>query len=483
MNLTRNILTTVSAKVILLGLALVSSMVLARTLGPEDRGLLALVMLLPELARVLALLGFDQANAVYAGLEPHGRRALVWQSAAVAGMVGGLVALGGVCYVALGAPGFEVLVRGPVWLYAIPLALIPATLLGEYWGAILRGMNHIFLLNLVDVGVRVGSLALILVCVVGLGAGVAGAVWANAALAAGLVVVLAGLLAHSGALGRPWFDRSLWKRTTRFALPAHFSGVMTFLNYRIDQFIIALLLPPEQLAFYVIAVEIAERIWIIPGAVGTALLPHLTNSGKRDPALAAVVARHAILWTGAGCLVVFALAGVAVELVYSSAFAATASPLRWLLPGIFTLAVGKVLVAELLAREKIRYTVWLSVVAVAVNVAANLVLIPRMGIAGAGLASSLSYTLVAVIVMWYYVRETGVPWGALVPRRSDLRVYRGFLRAFRKRTGCGLATPAPALEGQPQPKVVGFVSAQPCGPRAGGRKDTDSSLTGAGESS
>ncbi len=215
------------------------------------------------------------------------------------------------------------------------------------------------------------------------------------------------------------------------------------MNYRIDQYIIALLLAPEQLAFYVIAVEIAERVWIIPGAIATALVPHLTNSPDRDPALAAIVARHAALWTGAGCLAVFVVAGVVVELLYSPAFAETTSPLRWLLPGIFTYPIAKVLVGELMARKKIYYTIWMMLIAASVNVAANLILIPRMGIAGAGLASSFSYSLVALIVAWYYVRVTGVPWSALVPCRADLLVYEKMWRRFRG----SAAVARPAHEG------------------------------------
>ncbi len=107
--------------------------------------------------------------------------------------------------------------------------------------------------------------------------------------------------------------------------------------------------------------------------------------------------------------------------------------MRWLLPGIFTLTVGKVLVAELLAREKIRFTIWLSLAAASLNAVANFGLVPRMGIAGAGLASSLSYSLVSAIVAWYYVRETGVSWDALVPRRSDLLVYVMLWHRVRKR--------------------------------------------------
>lgn len=431
MNLTQNILTTLSARILLLGVALVSSMALARTLGPEGRGLLALVLLLPELVKSFALLGFEQANAVYAGLEPAGRRALVWHSTMTALVVGGMASLASVYYIAAGAPGFQGLLRGPAWLYMVPIATIPARLLMEYWGAILRGMNRIFVLNLIEVGTRVVSLALILVCIVGLGTGVAGVVFVDAAVLAGAVLVMAATLASSGVLGRPTFNRLLWKRTARFAIPAYGGSVMGYLNYRIDQFIIAVLLAPEQLAFYVIAVDIAERLWIIPGAVATALLPHLTNMRDRNPAFTALVARHTVLWTGAGCFLVFAGAGVAVDLLFGEAYDATSSPLRWLLPGILTLTVGKVLVAELLAREKILFTSMLSVAAATINTTTNFLLIPRMGIVGAAVASSLSYSLISLIVAWYFVRVTGVPWADLAPRRSDLLAYGKLIRRFR----------------------------------------------------
>jgi O-antigen/teichoic acid export membrane protein len=431
MNLTLNILTTLSARIATLGLALISSIVLARWLGPEGRGLFALVLLLPGLAKSVGLLGLDQANAVYAGLAPEGRRALVWQSAAVAGVMGSLVALGSMWFVVLGAPGFSALVRGPVWLYLVPLAIIPAGMASEYWGAILRGMNRILLLNVVEVGTKVPSVLLIAIFVVWLRLDVAGAVWTELVMGVGTAALMLVLLAQVGAVGRPVFDKALWKRTWQFALPVYCAAIMTFLNYRVDQFIIAALLPPEQLGFYVIAVDLAERLWILTGAVATALLPHLTNSPRRDPALAAVVARHVMFWTGVAALLVFVLGDVVVRILYSSAFAPATAALRWLLPGILMLTAGKVLVAELAAREKIRFTVWLGCAAVLINIIANLVLIPPMGISGAALASSISYSFVSVVVIRYYLRETRLSWTVLVPCRSDLFTYGALSRSHR----------------------------------------------------
>jgi O-antigen/teichoic acid export membrane protein len=435
MNLSLNILTTLTARAILLGLALVSSVLLARVLGPEGRGLFALALLLPEWSKNLGLLGFEQANAVYAGLEPGRRRALVWQSAVIAAVVGGVFAVGAVSFLSLGAPGVPALRQGPRWLFLLPLAVIPVGLTAEYWFAILRGMNRILLLNVVEVATKVASVLLILVFLVGFRLGVAGAVWADVLGCLGTVTVIGLLLRRVGVWGRPVLDRALWRRTAGFALPAYGGTAAAYTNYRAGEFIIVVLLSPTDLGFYVIAVSLAERLWVLTGAVGNALLPHLTNSPRRDPMLSAAIARHVMLWTGAACLVMFLLADAITEVLFSSAFAQTAAPLRWLLPGIFTLSVGKVLVAELLAREKPSYASWATGVAMVVNLAGSLVLVPRLGISGAAIASSISYTVLSLIVTWCYLRETGAGWSWLVPRRDDLLAYTSLWRRLTVAVG------------------------------------------------
>lgn len=445
MNLARNIATTLISRVFIMGAMLVSSMVIARSLGPDDRGLFALILLLPELGKVLCILGFEQSNAVYAGLQPEGRRALVWHSAAAALVAGGATSMIGIAYILLGAPGLQDKLHASTWLYVLALSTIPLRLLVEYWLAILRGMNEIVRLNGVEVVMKVVSLCLVCVVLVGFQGGVVGAVCVDAAALVLTVMITAFVLFRLGAIGRPTFDPSLFRRSAKFAIPAHIAGITTYLNYRVDQLVVALMLPQSQLALYSIAVDIAERIWIVPGAISAALLPHLTNVRQDSRELTRAVTRHAIIWTGAGCLFVAAIAGFAVQLLYSSEYLGSVAPLRWLLPGIFALAIGKVLLAELASRERIRFTVWLMFLVSGINLLLNLVLIPQCGLVGASLASTVSYTLLAGVVIWIYLKETDTSWTALVPRRSDVSIYLAMLGVARQRIAARFA-PRPALE-------------------------------------
>ena len=423
MNLVSNIITTLLARVGVLICAVISSIVLARMLGPEGRGLFALIILLPEMATAFGLLGFDHANVVFAGLEPETRRTLVWHSVALAIVLGVALALPMMSYIALGAPGFPALAQGPQNLFLLALSLIPVTILVNYWFSILRGMNHIFLTNAVEIGSKITSLLILIAFLVWLRLGVVGAVATNFVMDLGTLVVALFLLKHVGVFGRPSFDWTLWKRTARFALPSYCATVLSYLNYRVDQFVIAILLPPEQLGFYVLAVSLAERLWILTGAAANALLPHLANSKERDLALPAVVTRHVVLWTGVGCLIVFVLADVLLRVLYSPAFADGVAPLRWLLPGILVATIGKNLGAELLLRKMVGYIVSMAGIAAVVNLVGNWLLVPRMGISGAALASTISYSVLSLMQTLVYFRITGVPWTTLVPRCSDLWIY------------------------------------------------------------
>lgn len=429
MTLGSNILTTLAARIGTLGLALVSSIILTRWLGPDGRGVFTLVLLLPGLVTSLGMLGFDQANTVYAGLKPEKRSALFWHSVLIAFGAGTPLAMAAIAFVAAGAPGFGQVARDSLWLYALPLSIIPIRLLVEHASAILRGMNRIVLLGAVEIATRIGVIVLMGIFVVALGLGVGGAVWMEVAAGAGSAALMLGLLARAGVVGRPVFDPTLWRQTWRFAVPVYAAALMTFLNYRVDQFMVAAMLPPEQLGFYALAVELTERLWIITGAVATALLPHLTNSPQRETALVATICRHVLLWTGAAAVLLFIVSDLLITTLYSSAFAPAGTAVRWLLPGVLVLTMGKVLIAELAARERVGFTAWLAAGAAVVNIGANAVLIPAMGIAGAALASLLSYSMVSAVVTRRYLRETGLPWTVLLPSWRDVVAYRALWRA------------------------------------------------------
>jgi Na+-driven multidrug efflux pump len=219
-----------------------------------------------------------------------------------------VLAAAAVAYFLMGAPGFEALATAPPTLVLLLLATIPARLVVEYWGAILRGMNRIQMLNLFEIGGKLAPFLGVVILVWALDLGVAGAAWSDALACIAAAIVLGVLLRVVAAWRRPMWDSRLWWRVLTFALPVHAGTIAAYLNYRVDEFIVAAYLPIEALGLYAIAAGLAERIWIIPGSVATVLLPHLTNRRSDDATISAAICRHVIMWTGAACIVVWAIA-------------------------------------------------------------------------------------------------------------------------------------------------------------------------------
>ena len=132
------------------------------------------------------------------------------------------------------------------------------------------------------------------------------------------------------------------------------------------------------------------------------------------------------------------LAPLAIQIVYGPEFAAAAPALRLLLPGVVALAAVRPLGAVLVRRGRAAILSALGLGALGLNVALNLVLLPRIGIRGASIASSVCDAALALSYVAISRRRGVAGWRDIVPRASDLRLLG---RARLGRRACRRAGP------------------------------------------
>jgi len=124
----------------------------------------------------------------------------------------------------------------------------------------------------------------------------------------------------------------------------------------------------------------------------------------------------------------------AVPLIFGARFSASVAVIWWILPGTIALALAKVASSDLAARHKTGYASAFGMVALAVTVALDFLLIPRMGINGAAIASSAAYLVNTVLLLAALKRLLGASWSdLLIPRGSELAAYRNALSKVRSR--------------------------------------------------
>jgi O-antigen/teichoic acid export membrane protein len=177
-------------------------------------------------------------------------------------------------------------------------------------------------------------------------------------------------------------------------------------------------------------------IWFIPGAVGIVLFPKTAADWDTATHFTPPVARITGFVTMA-CAVGLAILGLPViRVLYGRAYLPAFAPLLALLPGIVCLSVGKVLAGDLAGRGKPHYGTASAVCGLVMTLVLDLVLVPRIGIVGAGIASSIAYATSSSVLVLLYVRLSGnKPGTVLFINRSDLERSLGTLSGFLREAG------------------------------------------------
>jgi O-antigen/teichoic acid export membrane protein len=159
---------------------------------------------------------------------------------------------------------------------------------------------------------------------------------------------------------------------------------------------------PVAAGYYSIAGTIADGILLLPVAIAAILFPKL--SGMSSDAAKRSVTVKATAGTGLGLLALLLVLAVSarsiVPILFGQAFAPAVPPVLFLLPGILFLGLETVVVQYLNSCGFPVSVVALWVLATALNIGSNFWAIPRYGINGAAIVSSISYLFAFLGVIW-----------------------------------------------------------------------------------
>jgi O-antigen/teichoic acid export membrane protein len=420
-----------AAQVLTLGAGLINGLLLARLLGPSVKGDYTLLVLLPNTLMILGQLGLPQAFGFYSA---RGRtRTMVAKSIVLAPLqsVGALLAAA--AFVAM--LGTTLLGDLETTLIAFTLLSLPFLLNANLTTGLVIGRQAVkwyALSNVVHAAVTI-TLLVVLLGVLGLGLVAALVAFVLPAAIKATVLLVAGARV-SRATPNP--THVSYRELFRYGLPFYPGSLTQFFSYRVDIYLLALLVqdPSAPLGYYSVAVGLAELVFFIPDAVSTVFFPHVAGSSPEESARQApMVSRVTVLMTAAAALLA-APASAALVVVLLPAYLPALPALYVLLPATVAISVTKILSGYVSGLGLPGITSAINVGSFALNVAANLVLIPQFGIVGASAASLLSYTASSVAFSIVAARITHAPlpdfW---VPRSADVRYAVSTIAGYMRR--------------------------------------------------
>ena len=217
-----------------------------------------------------------------------------------------------------------------------------------------------------------------------------------------------------------------WRKETavksfRFGFKIMLGNLLQFLNYRADILLISFFLTQKEVGWYYVCVIVGERLLFLTQATSTILLPAASGSGEqreKTPILSRL--NFAVVFIGS--FVIGISAYWLIPFLFSDNYINSVLPLVVLLPGIISLSVSKILSADFVSRGLPQYSFYVSLLNFCLNITLNIILIPKIGIAGAALSSTLSYTAALFLQIYFYRRLTKVKMKELIFIKSgDLK--------------------------------------------------------------
>lgn len=316
----------------------VTGVIVARALGPTDRGHLALLLLLPSVLLQVGTLGLPLATTYFIAREPahelHVRRSVA-RPAIVQLVVLTLVQAGVLWLLVRGEP---TKVEAAA---AVSLALLTGALANMYGKALLQGQRRYRPFNILRNDVVGFYLAGVLVLVV------AGRVdlvavsvaWVAANLLAGALTLAIAVRPHPPV---PQQGGPALREMTRFGLRGWLGSLSPVTTFRLDQAVVGLFLAPQALGLYVAALAFTNLPSVISRGVAMIALPQMARPGRGGGEVRSFVLLTVVL-TGGVVVGLALLAGWLVPLFFGEDFEPAVTSTRILLVGSFFYGVRRVL--------------------------------------------------------------------------------------------------------------------------------------------
>lgn len=407
--------------------ALVVSIIVARTLGPDGKGMVNLVMSSGMLLGYIFILGFDRSTVYYLASGKLNPR-VVLGSWIVTLSIGTFLALG-LLYPLFLTYLMDSVFRGitPV-LLLLGLLLCPLYILRCIINSMSIGKENFVIQTKHNLSIYIASLAASVIGLLVFGFAANG--YVAISFCFGLCSVAYGIIvARKIVVQRLTICFDAWRKMFSYGSKSMMAQILNQIDLRLDIYIINYMIGTSSVGIYSIAVSLVNVLGILSSSVSIVLLPLVS---KGDPDFSSKATRFIcrisvflVLITGLPLLLI---GQSLITLLFGVEFAGAGVALILLYPGVVGQTISKICYADCAGRgypEKVAIS---SFITAGITITLDILLIPELGIKGAAIASSIAYLTGGCLGAYWYIKITGDSLkDLLIVRGSDFLYCRKIL--------------------------------------------------------
>ncbi len=376
-------------------LGVMTGVIAARVLGPEDRGELALVILLPSIAVVIGMLGVDRA-VVFFSAQKHEDGATLTSSIFFLGLAQGSVAT--VVAIVAGLIILHNRSQSTQTHLIFASFIVPLSMLSAYGQTQLQGQLRMKAWAIARVSEPIGYL-IALLCLAAAGQlTIATAIAAKILAQVGIILIAWGLIVTRTGYAGPSLERM--KTLVSFGLRGYVSRLSPADTLQVDQWIVGLTLGTSQLAYYVIALSFLGPAKLVPAALGFVITPLLARDKENVREVRPLIV-GSLLFAMVAAIALALLAAPAIPILFGEEFSGAIAPAQILALGSAALACRELFVSVLLGRGQPGRSSFVEIASATCLIVGLLTLPHWLDLRGAALAVSLSYVVGAAVATYF----------------------------------------------------------------------------------
>jgi O-antigen/teichoic acid export membrane protein len=222
----------------------------------------------------------------------------------------------------------------------------------------------------------------------------------------------------------------------RFGGVMQIANILQLLNYRLGVYLLETFLGRAAVGIYSVGAQVSEGIWIIPRSISMVLFSRISNTDDKEYAqrLTLNFIKVAFLLTFFVVILLLLIPASFFTMIFGKEFGRITLVIASLSVGIVMLSVSIILSSYYGGTGKPVHNMWGSAIGLVFTIVLGLLLIPRMGVIGAGIAASASYSAATVYQVIVFIRTSGFRGRDFILTMSDIRRLKTELLNLRKKT-------------------------------------------------
>ena len=210
------------------------------------------------------------------------------------------------------------------------------------------------------------------------------------------------------------------------------STLVSTLNKRLSLYLLNTHCDEKSIGVYASGTQVTEGVNIVGQSIGLVEFSALSNTENKQRAsqLTLRFMKLSILLTFTALLVICLLPTHFFEWIFSGEFSDIRPVILLIAPGIVFFSAHTVLANYFSGTGKPKYNLYASLIGLSVTLVSAFILIPLLGIRGAAITTTLTYTALFVYQWLVFHKQTGSRLSQLVPNKEDWEWVKAEINGF-----------------------------------------------------